>query len=535
MQILLLATGETDKLRPLTKNLPTPMLPVANRPTMVYTIEMLARQGFKKIMVSLYHMGGSIEAYFGDGRRWGVEIEYVLQRDAWGTAGAIKWAGHSLTETCMILPADILIDLNIAAIISQHHAKKSAATVVLHQRGVDFPVYLDADNQLQLNEPTADSTPLYTTAVSILEPQAIAMIPTRQPFDLVQQLLPALVNAGHAVHGYQTDGYYNALTSFSAYQAAQREALAYTKADGHVLNSTARTLEARQIADNIWVGRNQVIHPSVRLAPPIYIGDNCQIGADVDIGPDVILGNNVVIDDGATVSQSVILDYTYVGKLTEIINRIVNKNLMIDVETAGYTEVANRHLLSEAHPNLIDSWLRRAWDTAVSTLLLLLTLPITLPIGLITWLTTGRIIVHQPYLGRHPSIMTDDAGLNTFHLYRFNTHRSNGDSTRFGRWLEKSDIYRLPELWNVLKGDMSLIGVKPLRPEETASIIEAWQQQRYQYPAGFTGLWYIQTDSTSDLDEILIADAYYVATRTKRGDMSLFWQTLPSWFRRLRN
>jgi lipopolysaccharide/colanic/teichoic acid biosynthesis glycosyltransferase len=309
----------------------------------------------------------------------------------------------------------------------------------------------------------------------------------------------------------------------------------YTESDGHVLDRTARTLEARQIADNIWVGRNHVIHPSVRLAPPVYIGDNCQIGADVDVGPDVVLGHNVVIDAGATVSQSVVLDYTYVGKLMEIINRIVNKNLMIDVETAEYTEVANSHLLGEAHPNLIDSWLRRTWDTAVSIFLLLLTLPVTLPIGLITWLTTGQMIEPQTHLGRHLSIMTDDSGLNTFRLYRFNTHRSNGDDTRFGRWLEKSDIYRLPELWNVLKGDMSLIGVKPLRPEEAADITEAWQQQRYQHPAGFTGLWYIQTDSASDLDEILIADAYYVATRTKRGDVSLFWRTLACWFGRLWN
>ena len=123
MQILLLATGETDKLRPLTKNTPAPMLPVANRPAMVYAIEMLARQGIKKIMVSLYHMGGSVEAYFGDGRRWGIEIEYVLQREAWGTAGALKWAEHSLTDTCMVLPADIIIDLDIEAILAKPRTK----------------------------------------------------------------------------------------------------------------------------------------------------------------------------------------------------------------------------------------------------------------------------------------------------------------------------------------------------------------------------------------------------------------------------
>jgi len=82
---------------------------------------------------------------------------------------------------------------------------------------------------------------------------------------------------------------------------------------------------------------------------------------------------------------------------------------------------------------------------------------------------------------------------------------------------------------------MSLIGVKPLQLAETVKIVEAWQRQRYQYPAGFTGLWYIQTDSDSALDEVLIADAYYVATRTRRGDIKISWQTPSCWLRRLRN
>ncbi|MEJ2749346.1 MAG: sugar phosphate nucleotidyltransferase, partial [Anaerolineae bacterium] len=82
MQVILLATGETDRLRPLTETITAPMIPVANRPLMVYPIEMLARQGYKQMLASLYHLGGSIEAYFGSGQRWGVEIEYVLQKDA---------------------------------------------------------------------------------------------------------------------------------------------------------------------------------------------------------------------------------------------------------------------------------------------------------------------------------------------------------------------------------------------------------------------------------------------------------------------
>lgn len=535
IQIILLATGETEKLRPLTESIPTPMLPVANRPVMVYAIEMLARQGIKKVVVALYHLGGNIEAYFGDGRRWGIEIAYVLQREAWGSAGALKWAEHSLTDTFMVLPADILIDVYVDAVLAQHRARKSMATVVLHETGLGEPVNVRENGRLSPSPSTTNHAPLFPTGVAIFEPQILAMIPIRTPFDLAQQLLPALLAADYPVHGYRSDGYYNAIDSFPAYKAAQHTALSSTGNDGDILDGTIRALEAKQIADGIWVGRNHVIHPSVRIAPPIYIGDNCQLGRDVDIGPDVVLGKNVVISNGATISESVVLDYTFVGEFVEVVNRIVNKNLMIDVETAERVELVDTFLLGEVHPTLIDSWLRRVWDTAVSLCLLLLTLPITLSLGLMTWLTTGRVTEQQIYLGRRPSSTVNNSELSTFTMHHFNIRRADGELTRFGRWLKKSEMYRLPELWNVLKGDMSLIGVKPLQSAEAAKIVEAWQRQRYQYPAGFTGLWYIQTNADSELDEILIADAYYVATRTRRGDIKISWQTPKSWLRRLRS
>ena len=83
-----------------------------------------------------------------------------------------------------------------------------------------------------------------------------------------------------------------------------------------------------------------------------------------------------------------------------------------------------------------------------------------------------------------------------------------------------------------LKGEISFVGVKPLLPAQADRIIEAWQLQRHQNQAGFTGLWYIQTDQKSELDEILITDTYYVATRTWREDMKILRQTPAAWAKR---
>jgi lipopolysaccharide/colanic/teichoic acid biosynthesis glycosyltransferase len=98
--------------------------------------------------------------------------------------------------------------------------------------------------------------------------------------------------------------------------------------------------------------------------------------------------------------------------------------------------------------------------------------------------------------------------------------------------MERWELNRLPELFNVLRGDMALVGVKPLRPEEVSYLSEEWHQKRHDFPAGLTGLWYQQTDPSSDLDTVIIADIYYAATRSWRGDLLLFLRTPSIWARR---
>ena len=95
-------------------------------------------------------------------------------------------------------------------------------------------------------------------------------------------------------------------------------------------------------------------------------------------------------------------------------------------------------------------------------------------------------------------------------------------------------LERLPELFSVLKGDMSMIGVKPLSPQDQEQAKEAWQQRRFESKPGFTGLWYVQTNKNSSLDEIFITDAYYVSTRSGKKDLILLFQTVTAWSRKVR-
>ncbi len=543
MHILLLATDEQPKLRLLTEVLPTPLVPIVNRPVMAVAVEILARAGYKDLFVSLCNRGGSIASYFGNGSRWGVQIEYLTQREGWGSAGALAWASQLLTETVLVLPADSIIDLDIAAALAFHRAHSGPATMILHQPAGDcaaHPVYLDEHAAVRpMNLDQSDGRALDHTGAFLFEPQVFQLIPTRTQFDSYTQLIPALLSAGERVYGYHMPGYWNGLTSFQEYQEAQRVFLYSAYENAKPENTLARTqlprvrfpsIEGQQIAPGIWVGQNHIIHPSARLAAPLCIGENCRIGYGVELGPEVVIGSSVVIDDDATIFQSTVLDRTYVGQLVNINNRIIYKATLIDAQTSESIQVVDPFLLAETRVATGNGWFRRALIAIVALILLLVTLPLTVLIGLAVALTSGgRVFAHSARVGCVNSVESRQPTVRTFDLLAFRIVDSDGTISRLGLWLHHWELDRLPELWNVLKGELELVGVKPLFPEEATALNEEWHQKRYECPPGFTGLWYVQPSAEGDLDDILVADVYYAATHNWRDDLRLFWRTPAAW------
>jgi NDP-sugar pyrophosphorylase family protein len=486
-----------------------------------------------------------VEAYFGQGQRWGLSIDYVLQRDNWGTAGSLEWAKPLLTDAFAVLPADTIVDLNLEAVFRNHRARQMPATIVVRQssqQNADNLLQLNEDGQvIGLNSKTNGEAKWHNTGVYIFEPQVLDLIPARTKAEIHDQLIPAILDAGWPVNTYQMEGYWNELNTFSQYQEAQSVLLQSAMNPSQLSNRKSlirhSSLDGRRVAQGIWIGRNTVVHPSTRLALPVYIGENCLIGRDAEIGPNVIIGKNVIVDDEATISNSTILDNTYVGQLVRAEQRVVNKGIVVDVETAEHAEIIDEHLLGSTHQNVAFNGLSRFIQAITALILLLITLPLTLPLALLSLLTTGHMFRAIPRAQSQswPSDQTQPGPVTTFKLIRFSTRRSPGHPSSIGRWLERLEWHRLPELLNVVKGDMALIGVKPLAPDTAVQLTDDWQLRRNECRVGFSGLWYIQTQHGSDLDETLVADAYYAATRDWRVDGRLLWQTPGAWLRRVKN
>ena len=85
---MILAAGRGTRLLPLTSTCPKPMVPIAGRPLLEYSIRLLAQHGFDELALNLHHLPQTIRDYFGDGRKWDVKLTYSYEEDLLGTAGA---------------------------------------------------------------------------------------------------------------------------------------------------------------------------------------------------------------------------------------------------------------------------------------------------------------------------------------------------------------------------------------------------------------------------------------------------------------
>ena len=144
MKAMILAAGKGTRVRPLTFDLPKPMIPVLGKPVMAYLIEHLAKYGVNEIMVNVSYLHEKIEEYFGEGDQYGVQIGYSFEGytndkgevvpEALGSAGGMKKIqefGGFFDDTTIVLCGDAVINLDLKSALFEHRRKGAKASVIL--------------------------------------------------------------------------------------------------------------------------------------------------------------------------------------------------------------------------------------------------------------------------------------------------------------------------------------------------------------------------------------------------------------------
>jgi mannose-1-phosphate guanylyltransferase len=345
MKAMILAAGKGTRVRPLTYDLPKPMIPVLGKPVMAYLIEHLAKNGVTEIMVNVAHLHEKIEDYFGEGEQFGVQIGYSFEgytkEDGEvvavpiGSAGGMKKIqefGGFFDDTAIVLCGDALIDLDLKAALLEHRRKGAMATVITKEVPWDKVssygvVVTDKDGRItQFQEkPTQEEalSNFISTGIYIFEPEILDLIPSGAEFDIGSQLFPLLVEKGLPFYAQGRPFNWLDIGSVSDYWEVLQNVLT-----GEVNHMDVPGI---QIEPGVWTGLNTSIDwEGTTIKGPVYIGSGVKIEAGSTIIGPTWIGHGSHICEGAEVVRSVLFEYTRVLNDVTLHEMIVFKDYSID-------------------------------------------------------------------------------------------------------------------------------------------------------------------------------------------------------------
>jgi len=368
MKAMILAAGKGTRVRPLTYDLPKPMIPILGKPVMAYLVEHLAKYGVTEIMVNVAYLHEKIEEYFGEGHQFGVQIGYSFEGytnddgevvpQPIGSAGGMKKIqefGGFFDETTIVLCGDALIDLDLKSALIEHRRKGALASVICKEVPWDKVssygvVVADKDGKItEFQEKPAEKdakSNFISTGIYIFEPEVINLIPAGKTFDIGSELFPLLAKNNMPFYAQKRSFNWIDIGSVSDYWQTLQSVL-----DGEVAHLD---VPGTQIKDGIWVGLNtQVDFENTSITGPVYIGSGVKIepGATV-IGPTWI-GHGSHICTGAKVVRSVLFEYTRVLQDVTLDEMIVFKEYSVD------RKGEMKHVSEYAHDEWVNARDRR--------------------------------------------------------------------------------------------------------------------------------------------------------------------------------
>jgi len=222
MQAVILAGGKGTRLKPYTVSIPKPLVPVGEHPILEVILRQLKHYGFTDVVISTGHLAELIQAYCGNGRRWGLKIRYVREAKPLSTAGALKLI-KGLAPQFMTINGDLLTTLDYRALFAYHRKNKAMATVGVCRRRtlVDYGVIeLDEKGRVCGYQEKPAYNYLVSMGVNVFDRSAVARIRPGECLG-IPDLIARLRDDGKLVMGYRNSADWLDIGRPEDYQSAQ--------------------------------------------------------------------------------------------------------------------------------------------------------------------------------------------------------------------------------------------------------------------------------------------------------------------------
>lgn len=224
MQAVILAGGKGRRLQPYTAVFPKPLVPLGDRPIMEIVVGQLRDAGITDLTFAVGHLAGLIQAYFGDGSRFGVRIQYSLEEQPLGTAGPLSLMPPP-SDDFLVMNGDLLTDLDYRAFVDAHRKSGAIATLAVFRKAVDITLgVLDVDDSDRVTGYTEKPTLHYSVSSGIycFRPGVLSFLERDQRCDLPDLVL-RLLRQDQPVHAYRFGGYWLDIGRPEDYETAIEE------------------------------------------------------------------------------------------------------------------------------------------------------------------------------------------------------------------------------------------------------------------------------------------------------------------------
>ena len=296
MKAMVLAAGLGTRLRPLTYEIPKPMVPVLDRPVMAHIVDLCRRQGFDELIANLHYFPDTIRDYFGD------SIEYRFEEELLGTAGGVRnvrdFFGDDLV---LIISGDALSDIDLNALTERHRAAGGIGTLTVKrvEDTREYGVVLhDADGRIsgfqEKPHPDEALSDLGNCGIYCFSPEIFDYFPETDPVDWANDVFPALLENDVPFYIHEIDEYWNDVGSLDELRSGTFDALSgalkIEKSD------SAPAPDDAEVLGDVWIGENCRIGSGVRLTGPVVIGDGSTVGDNVSLRDSIVFPGTTVPD-----------------------------------------------------------------------------------------------------------------------------------------------------------------------------------------------------------------------------------------------
>jgi len=230
VKAVLMAGGRGTRLRPLTYEIPKPMIKLADQPVLEIIIQQLMTFGIDHIFISTNYLGEMIQNYFKDGSQLGCKIQYIEEPKELGTVGSIKIASKQFTEPFIVMNSDILTKCPMNRLYEFHQAQGNTLTVAVKKYLNRVPygvVEIDPTSQVKslIEKPSREY--LINSGIYIISPECLQHIPEDTQFDMTD-LINNLLESGQKVGAYPFDAYWTDIGNINDYERANQDIIAGT-------------------------------------------------------------------------------------------------------------------------------------------------------------------------------------------------------------------------------------------------------------------------------------------------------------------